>query len=220
MGTKRWLTLREAAAALGVHPATLRSWADAGVIPSFRTPGGHRRFALEDVEAFLLSRSQGSSMAILPRSQAHVVERALEMARTRLPHARQQGAPWYEAFDEEVRRRKRQEGRLLFSLAMQYVSKPEERERILARARALGYRYGEDSVRYGISLTDTLKAIFFFQKALLDTLEAGGDLENGQSPADVRITCGVEEFIHEILYATVEGYEQTLRRSLTQESAA
>ncbi len=209
MTTKKWLTLREAAALLGVHPATLRAWADAGAIPSFRTPGGHRRFALEDVEAFLQSRSQGST-ALVATTSSHLVRRALKHTRSQLPHARS-GAAWYEAFDEETRRRKRQEGRVLFSLALQYVSKPEERERILARARELGQKYGEDSVRFGISLVDTLRAIFFFRQTLLETLEAGGDFENGQSPADFRITRGVEEFIHEVLYATVEAYERCLR---------
>jgi excisionase family DNA binding protein len=38
--TGEWLSLKEAAAMLGVHPATLRAWADAGRIPSQRTAGG------------------------------------------------------------------------------------------------------------------------------------------------------------------------------------
>ncbi|MER3468276.1 MAG: hypothetical protein C4312_07200, partial [Thermoflexus sp.] len=48
-----WLSLKDAAAMLGVHPATLRVWADAGRIPSRRTAGGHRRFARRDLEAWL-----------------------------------------------------------------------------------------------------------------------------------------------------------------------
>ena len=39
-----WVSLRQAAELLGVHPATVRSWADKGELPSRRTPGGHRRF--------------------------------------------------------------------------------------------------------------------------------------------------------------------------------
>ncbi len=210
MSAKKWLTLREAADVLGVHPATLRAWADAGEIPSFRTPGGHRRFALEDLEAFINRRSGRRGEAALV-SVGPLVQRALRRARGQITR-RASGAAWYEAFDEKTRERKRQEGRLLFSLALQYVSKPEEREQILARARVLGKTYGEDSVRFGISLSDTLRAIFFFRQALLDTLEAGGDLENGQSPADFRVSRGVEEFIQEIIYATVDAYEHQLRR--------
>lgn len=35
---------------LGVNPRTVKRWADDGRLPSFRTPGGHRRFYLSDVK--------------------------------------------------------------------------------------------------------------------------------------------------------------------------
>lgn len=214
MAHKQWLTLREAANMLGVHPATLRTWADAGIVPSFRTPGGHRRFALEDVEAFIQARSRGTT-SLSTRTTTYLMRSAIEHTRRELPHARA-GAAWYEAFDEETRRRKRQEGRLLFSLALQYVSKPEERGRILARARELGQRYGQDSVHFNVSLVETLRAIFFFRQMLIQTLEAEGDLVNGQSPADYRVTRGVEEFITEVIFAVVEAYERALRARMSE----
>ena len=49
--TAAWLSLHEASQRLNVHPATLREWADRGRIRTFRTPGGHRRFSVEDVDA-------------------------------------------------------------------------------------------------------------------------------------------------------------------------
>lgn len=45
------LRLSEAAAVLGVHPDTLRRWADSGKVPSARTPGGERRFNRADLDA-------------------------------------------------------------------------------------------------------------------------------------------------------------------------
>lgn len=39
-----WLTAQDAAALTGVSPATLRRWSDAGDVPTYTTPGGHRRF--------------------------------------------------------------------------------------------------------------------------------------------------------------------------------
>src|SRR5947209_20472945 len=48
-----WLSLREAADMLGMHPATVRLWADRNELPSRRTNGGHRRFRRSDVEARL-----------------------------------------------------------------------------------------------------------------------------------------------------------------------
>ena len=41
---EEWLSLREAAEMLGMHPATVRLWADRNELPSRRTNGGHRRF--------------------------------------------------------------------------------------------------------------------------------------------------------------------------------
>ncbi len=45
------LTTAEAAALLGVSVATLKRWAQSGLLPSERTEGGHRRYRLEDVRA-------------------------------------------------------------------------------------------------------------------------------------------------------------------------
>jgi len=47
------LTLAETAKILEVCPATVRRYADRGVLPHHRTPGNQRRFKLRDVLAFL-----------------------------------------------------------------------------------------------------------------------------------------------------------------------
>lgn len=52
-GGREWLTLGQAAAFLGAAQSTVRKWADGGRLPTFYTPGGHRRFRRADLEAFL-----------------------------------------------------------------------------------------------------------------------------------------------------------------------
>jgi excisionase family DNA binding protein len=47
------LTASEAARHLGVSISTLRRWSDAGHVQSYRTPGGQRRFSVEQLDAFL-----------------------------------------------------------------------------------------------------------------------------------------------------------------------
>lgn len=37
---------------LGVHPNTLRRWADTGKLAHIRLPGGERRYLLADIKAF------------------------------------------------------------------------------------------------------------------------------------------------------------------------
>ena len=51
-----WMTLGQAAKFLGVAQSTIRKWSDNGRIPTFYTPGGHRRYRRGDLETFL-SRS-------------------------------------------------------------------------------------------------------------------------------------------------------------------
>jgi excisionase family DNA binding protein len=50
---REWIPVGEATRLLGVSPATLRRWADAGRLSVFTTPGGHRRFERSAVLALL-----------------------------------------------------------------------------------------------------------------------------------------------------------------------
>jgi excisionase family DNA binding protein len=52
-GGPEWLTLGQAARFLGVAQSTIRKWSDQGRVPTFKTPGGHRRFRRSDLEAFI-----------------------------------------------------------------------------------------------------------------------------------------------------------------------
>lgn len=45
---------------LGVSEATVKRWADAGLLRCFRTRGGHRKFRLRDLRAFLSDEQQQS----------------------------------------------------------------------------------------------------------------------------------------------------------------
>ncbi len=55
-----WLTLGHAARYLGVAQSTLRKWCDAGRVPAFTTPGGHRRFRKSDLDEFVEQSQLGS----------------------------------------------------------------------------------------------------------------------------------------------------------------
>jgi excisionase family DNA binding protein len=52
-GESDWLTLGQAAKFLGVAQSTIRKWSDQGRVRAFYTPGGHRRFRVRDLEAFV-----------------------------------------------------------------------------------------------------------------------------------------------------------------------
>jgi excisionase family DNA binding protein len=48
-----WLTLGQAARYLGVAQSTIRKWSDNGRVRVYKTPGRHRRYRRDDLDAFL-----------------------------------------------------------------------------------------------------------------------------------------------------------------------
>jgi excisionase family DNA binding protein len=60
VGPRLGLSISEAARVLGVSLSTVRRWSDSGVLPSYRTPGGQRRYNREQLETFLRSLQHGA----------------------------------------------------------------------------------------------------------------------------------------------------------------
>lgn len=60
------MTTREVGQLLGVAVRTVQLWVEAGVLPAWRTAGGHRRIARSAVEKLLLQRRQGLEPGQLP----------------------------------------------------------------------------------------------------------------------------------------------------------
>jgi excisionase family DNA binding protein len=76
------LSTRQVATLLGVGEATVKRWADAGEIECFRTPGGHRKFRLRDVTAFVQKRhyeTAGPLPSGAPQGAAELGEEALRL---------------------------------------------------------------------------------------------------------------------------------------------
>jgi MerR family transcriptional regulator, light-induced transcriptional regulator len=63
------LTSREAARLLGVSEASVKRWADGGLLPALKTAGGHRRFRPEDVAAFRRARFGHAARGAATRAQ-------------------------------------------------------------------------------------------------------------------------------------------------------
>lgn len=58
MKSIEYLTPAEVAKRFLVSPITVRQWADKGWLTAVTTPGGHRRFALDEVERFARERAR------------------------------------------------------------------------------------------------------------------------------------------------------------------
>ena len=61
----RLLNVSQAANFLGVSAASVRNWSDAGLLLTYRTPGGQRRYSLDELEEFLWSMRE----AVIRRGQ-------------------------------------------------------------------------------------------------------------------------------------------------------
>ena len=90
-----WLSLQQASALLGVHPATLRAWSDRGHIASRRTPGGHRRLSRADLEAWLESQRRREPGAEL------FVQNALGRMRLEMTRSEEDAPAWLARLEVE-----------------------------------------------------------------------------------------------------------------------
>ena len=198
-----WLTLRKAADILGVHPATLRRWADNGDIPVLLTPGGHRRFDENDIERFASERRQLRSLA--PATQVWV-EKAMQ--RTRADIAATDERPWLASMDDARRDYHRNLGRQLMGLTLQYISGGTDE--LLEEARTLGEAYGHSSVEAALPLSAALQAAMFFRDTLVETALQLPETTRIRPEANLRLMRRINKLLNVVHLAIASTYEETL----------
>ena len=67
--TNAFLTSHAVAELIGVSPSTVLSWIDKGLLPAFRTPGGHRRVEPAALVQFLRSHQMPVPKTLLPQAK-------------------------------------------------------------------------------------------------------------------------------------------------------
>jgi excisionase family DNA binding protein len=195
------LSLAEASRQLGVHTTTLRRWADAGAIPVYITPGGHRRFARSDIDALIARKPLGQQALT-----SVWATRALEQARHEIARTPQRPA-WLAPLAEEERVAWRRVGQQLMGVVLRYVNNPEEDEVLLQEARNIGQHYATLARRANMPLSAALEAALFFRDSLV---EAAMDLpeESHVRAADsARLLRRISRVVNVVQLAVVAGYE-------------
>jgi excisionase family DNA binding protein len=199
----KWLSLQEASEILGVHPSTLRQWADAGKIPTVRTPGKHRRFAESDVRALL------EPEPLQPPGVQLLVQSALGRTRLEVGGGKLNEQSWYQRFDEADKVEHRELGRKLLSLVIQYLTQPSDRLAVLEEARLLGRSYGERSLVSKLTLTESVRAFLYFQDFLMDGVVQMSETMKQRANIDLVSTHQqINTFINEVLVAMLDVYEK------------
>lgn len=196
-----WLRLSEVAEILGIHPSTVRSWSDQGVLPVHRTQGGHRRYLRNEVELWLQSQHANGA------GDAHlVVQNALKSTRFKISEGRLGQEDWYAKLDEEARNQYRRSGRALMQGLNDYLA--SDGDLAQAEAHALGYEYASRGRRYGLSVADATNAFLFFRNLLFESMLSVYEAAAVQSPyAWSDMFRKINAFTDRILVALLETYE-------------
>ncbi len=197
-----WMTLGEAADRLGVHANTLRRWADQGRIPFMLTLGGHRRFALAQIEDLLAQQHQEPN----PQGVGALwIEATLVQMRSELVAS--EGEPWVTDFDTHDRHEKRILGRRMMELVLQFVSRDDCDAVILSEARAMGAGYAASAQTAGMSVTTALSAILFFRDALTQTIFDLPDTIHVSAHEQRRLLGRMSHLLDKVELAIVETYD-------------
>lgn len=158
-----WLSLKAAAEQLGVHPTTLRRWADAGDVPVYVTPGGHRRFLAEDIAALIDQRMQHNGDS----TQRAWAQKALITTQRRIQDSSH--VKWLEVFSDEERQRQRQIGQRLLGLVMQHIAMPDSDDTLLVEAQDIAAQYATSCMQQGLNAAQALEIVMFFRDGIVES---------------------------------------------------
>lgn len=200
-----WLTLKDAAERLGIHPTTLRRWADTGHIPYMMTAGGHRRFATADVLHMTQTRRGLRAGGGVEQVWA---QQALTDTRAAIPT--HPGTRWLVHTDEE-RESMRSLGRRLMGVLMQYIALPEEdpdSTAVLQEAQNIGREYGTRACQQGLSLTESLQATMFFRDSLVETALNLPENTPIRPSTNTRLLRRISHVLNQVQLAVANAYEK------------
>ncbi len=203
-GKGKLLGITKAAKVLGVHPLTLRSWAEKGHIPHYRTPGGHRRFREQDLLDFLAKLNQGEGEPKLEVMAHRAVQRAIAtLPGTEGVVARPIKGP---AVTEEQRAKMRSVGQDLLRLSMQYVSDTHN-EAVMEEGRKIGRAYGDFARRHRMKMSEMVATFNFFRDTIIEAMFQAPPKEGGVDADNPTLYRRLNRFFNEVLLATVKAVE-------------
>ena len=201
-----WLGLNDASKALGVHPTTLRRWADTGEIPVMLTPGGHRRFSRSDIEQFADDRTRLKVASGLEKMWA---EQAMVQTRKEIVSHRDEH--WLSVFDEADREHKRQLGRRLMGLMLQYISLNEGGDALLAEAQAIGREHASNAIGLGLPLIEAMQAVLFFRDTLVEVAMHLPEMAHVRPEANMHLLRRINTLLNAVQLAMADTYDRTKR---------
>jgi excisionase family DNA binding protein len=205
-----WVGLSEASQVLGVSPATLRRWSDAGRVRVFTTPGGHRRFSRTALERLLpADRSRRPAIGgggLTPSRIARTYRRASREAAPELP--------WVLALTDEQRVLFRERGHLLAASLLQHLdaTQTESAQHHLTTASESAQEYGEMAASLGLSLSQTVEGFLRFRAPFHQELAVAARRNGFDAAETTDLLVAAEGAMDQLLVATMTGHGRATGR--------
>jgi excisionase family DNA binding protein len=204
-GEETWVTLTEACRVLGVSPSTIRRWGDTGMVRTFVTPGGHRRFSRAGLEALLPDRPKSRPSLVdlgeTPGRMARGYRRAAEGGPGHIP--------WIDELDDVQRDRFRSYGRsiVVALVAALDTDDPVRRQGLLRDAEDACTEYGRVAGREGLASVTTADLFLRFRRPFLAELGALARRREFDAAAPSTLIADANTALDGLLLATLRGWE-------------
>jgi excisionase family DNA binding protein len=201
---RTWVGLSEASRLLGVSPATLRRWSDAGRVRVFTTPGGHRRVSRASLERLLpADRSRRPSLTgsgLTPTRIARTYRRAGRDAAL--------DPPWVLALNDEQRMLFRERGQVLAGILLQHLdaATPEATAHHLKEASVTAADYGRLAASLGLSLSQTVEGFLRFRAPFHHELAVTARRRGFDTAETTELLETAERAMDHLLVATMTGH--------------
>ncbi len=200
-----WVSLTGARELLGVSPSTIRRWADAGLVRTFVTPGGHRRFSRAGLLALLpaepADRPSLGDLGETPGRMARGYRRATSEDPGRIP--------WVAELDPGQRERFRGYGRGVVTALVGALDTqdPAVRASRLREAEDACAEYGRVAGREGLGAPMTADLFLRFRRPFVAELGALARRREFDAAATSTLMAEANAALDGLLLATLRGWE-------------
>ena len=205
-----WVSLSEAGRVLGVSPATVRRWGDAGRLKVFTTPGGHRRFSRAALERLLPSER----LARPSLGSAGLTSAKLSRSYRRTSRAVTNELPWILMLTPEQRQMFRAHGQILAARLLLHLDTPDPdtASELLREAASSGAEYGRKAAHAGLSLSQTVEGFLRFRSPFHEELAATARQRGFDVSEATELLGTAERAMDQLLVATMTGHSLEMVR--------
>jgi excisionase family DNA binding protein len=213
-----WVGLSEASRVLGVSPATLRRWSDAGRLRVFTTPGGHRRFSRSALERLLpADRSRRPSIAGAGLSPSRIARSYRRASREAAPEL-----PWVLTLTDEQRLLFRERGHVLAASLLQYLdsTQPDAAAHHLKEASSSAGEYGTVAATLGLSLSQTVEGFLRFRAPFHHELAVAARRRGFDTAETTDLLETAEAAMDRLLLSTMTGHGLAPRKGVRRSAAS